>query len=1082
MSGNDKIGDFGEKIGGARKDLFSDEIRSRGLSYSDVGNWTEIEKDKYISKKYVWSPPDYQKLVDEGTSLRAAYFIKRVYDSLPAKPPNGSSESNRKGYIDTVTDIKERCAAIKTDSNIKEFAGNVRRDYDLYMSDWYYSERNSFGCFTGKFRKAITVSDSLYELDRDIVKKQFLYTDEQKVLSEYKILKYDGSNVSVDKEIDCMAIKRGASTYYSYRNDESFTNLSNWQKDSYFILDRRNRVVGINLSTVDEAKAFAVKFDKELADGAEKSKGKNRKTRFKPPQLDSIKRTGEDYRNSRDISGDDMLKDLGFRGGEFGNWENQNNRQHNLNMSYDAFRDLAKALGISDSDVSLGGELAIAYGARGRSSAAAHFEPDRNVINLTKTNGAGALGHEWGHALDYYLARNSGAKTVHLSEGAYKKDSPMFELMQTIKYRNGSFSDFYKDAKKMDRLHSKTDKGYWASDVELFARAFHCYVMDKLKPERSDYLCGLAETSSVDDKGNSVLTYPAGEERKDINEQFDKLIGDLKEKGLLHNIEKSKPQVLESSAAYRNVQNEYEQISFDDVLSANVTDKALREVRPTLFSIEQNGMRREYINGENSLFELLDTSSRQTPYLQLMKCGKEIGSDRYAEIQQSKDFRCSVDINLDEKTVTVYKVNGSFSEPDRTETNSSIDTYDLDKIKGLVNEIHSEASDRELRDKLLDERIGNCKSKDIALDAPESLEKDNEIMSGTPERSDALISKENPPLTEEKILEMAAKIQRNISENKRFSADLDKYLANPNTEIFPIKIGTTPNSLSIAGADPSLDIVINPSTVKKCMSEPDTHYHGHGLSAELMKLIPVELRNPTMIFKGSKSNSLVAITELKDYEQRGIMIAVSLNEMKNHHEVNRISSVYGRNNMTNYLKAQIEQGNLIAANKEKANEMLQTIGLQLPLEETFISFDNSITYSLDNVNYPQADLTKNIQSKETSELFSVSDSQKANPIKSAVKEEKNQVKIRCFSENDGVYRAHILHDGEKQWRIVRSEDGKLYVTTGSKRNNDLKKHYLNNEQADRFRDFVMNGVRTVENNASVNKSIPASAKLRIKKL
>lgn len=1082
MSGNDKIGDFGEKIGGARKDLFSDEIRSRGLSYSDVGNWTEIEKDKYISKKYVWSPPDYQKLVDEGTSLRAAYFIKRVYDSLPAKPPNGSSESNRKGYIDTVTDIKKRCATVKTDSDIRAFAGNVRRDYELYGSNWYYSERNSFGCFTGKFRKAVTVSDSLYELDREIAKKQFLYTDEQKALSEYNILKYDGSNVAVDKEINCIAIKRGYSTYYSYRNDESFTDLSGWQKDSYFILDRRNRVVGINLSTVDEAKAFAVRLDKELAGGAEKSKGKSRKTRFKPPQLEGIKRTGEDYRNSRDISGDNMLKDLGFRGGEFGNWENQNDRQHNLNMSYDAFRDLAKALGIYDSDVSLGGELAIAYGARGRSSAAAHFEPDRNVINLTKTNGAGALGHEWGHALDYYLARNSEVKTTFLSEGAYKKDSPMFELMQTIKYRNGSFSDFYRNSKIMDRLHSKTDKGYWASDVELFARAFHCYVMDKLKPDWSDYLCGLAETSSIDNKGNPVLTYPAGEERKDINEQFDKLIGDLKEKGLLHSIEKSKPQVLESSAAYQNVQNEYEQISFDDVLSANVTDKALREVRPTLFSIEQNGMRREYINGENSLFELLDTSSRQTPYLQLMKCGKEIGSDRYAEIQQSENLRSSVDFNFDDKTVQLYKVNGSYSEPDRTETNSSIDTYDLDKIKELVNEICGETTDRELRDKLFDERIGNCKSKDIALDAPESLEKDNEIMSGTPERSDGLKPKENPPLTEEKILEMAAKIRENRQEDKRFADRLNEFLKSNEKSTEFLYVGNTSNALAVSGANKDLEIVISPKTVAKCMAEPSEHYHGHGLNQAIMEQLPKELRNPVMIFKGSAENSLVAITELADNEQRRIMIAVSLSEKDKRHEVNRISSVYGRNNMNNYLQAQMTKGNLIAVNKEKANEMLQSAGLQLPLEETFISFDNSITYSFDNVNYPQADLTKNIQSKETSELFSVSDSQKANPIKSAVKEEKNQVKIRCFSENDGVYRAHILHDGEKQWRIVRSEDGKLYVTTGSKRNNDLKKHYLNNEQADRFRDFVMNGVRTVENNASVNKSIPASAKLRIKKL
>lgn len=73
----------------------------------------------------------------------------------------------------------------------------------------------------------------------------------------------------------------------------------------------------------------------------------------------------EDYRNGRDVSGDDMMDVFGFRAGEFGNWENDNDRQTNLNMSYDALKDLAKALNINDRDISLGGKLAIAYGARG---------------------------------------------------------------------------------------------------------------------------------------------------------------------------------------------------------------------------------------------------------------------------------------------------------------------------------------------------------------------------------------------------------------------------------------------------------------------------------------------------------------------------------------------------------------------------------------------------------------------------------------------------------------------------------------------------------------------------------------------
>jgi FtsZ-binding cell division protein ZapB len=40
--------------------------------------------------------------------------------------------------------------------------------------------------------------------------------------------------------------------------------------------------------------------------------------------------------------------------------------------------------------------------------AAAHYEPGRRVINLTKLSGAGTLAHEYGHALDHYLGWVSG--------------------------------------------------------------------------------------------------------------------------------------------------------------------------------------------------------------------------------------------------------------------------------------------------------------------------------------------------------------------------------------------------------------------------------------------------------------------------------------------------------------------------------------------------------------------------------------------------------------------------------------------------------------------------------------------------
>lgn len=48
---------------------------------------------------------------------------------------------------------------------------------------------------------------------------------------------------------------------------------------------------------------------------------------------------------------------------------------------------------------------------------------------------------------------------------------------------------------------------------------------------------------------------------------------------------------------------------------------------------------------------------------------------------------------------------------------------------------------------------------------------------------------------------------------------------------------------------------------------------------------------------------------------------------------------------------QIANGNVLAANKEKAEEMFHSIGKKYPEENPFISYDESIAYPLDSVKY-----------------------------------------------------------------------------------------------------------------------------------
>ncbi|BDQ35937.1 hypothetical protein SYK_02970 [Pseudodesulfovibrio nedwellii] len=115
-------------------------------------------------------------------------------------------------------------------------------------------------------------------------------------------------------------------------------------------------------------------------------------------------------RRTGDVEPQAFMDDFGFRAVEFGNWNNQTERQEILNHAYDGLMDLADVIGVPPKALSLNGDLALAFGARGQglSAAKAHYEGHYGVVNLTKMKGAGSLAHEWFHGFDHYLGRLDG--------------------------------------------------------------------------------------------------------------------------------------------------------------------------------------------------------------------------------------------------------------------------------------------------------------------------------------------------------------------------------------------------------------------------------------------------------------------------------------------------------------------------------------------------------------------------------------------------------------------------------------------------------------------------------------------------
>ena len=57
--------DFGEKIGGARKDLW----KNRDLIIDDLKHMNDREAEKFVKKSNVWKTPNYQAMLDNGTPL-----------------------------------------------------------------------------------------------------------------------------------------------------------------------------------------------------------------------------------------------------------------------------------------------------------------------------------------------------------------------------------------------------------------------------------------------------------------------------------------------------------------------------------------------------------------------------------------------------------------------------------------------------------------------------------------------------------------------------------------------------------------------------------------------------------------------------------------------------------------------------------------------------------------------------------------------------------------------------------------------------------------------------------------------------
>ena len=544
----DKIEDFGEVLQGANK---------HNYTFNEQLNDDIDVKAVPLSKSF--PQPDYEKLASEGADPRALAFMAQLRGEIKSKPRDarkverwshqvsaarhnakkllemgeGGSEfliqslqKSDKGrgdylkHLPLVLDIAKEIPA----KNIKAL-GDYKLEHTLYtlfrneknVNKWVVTDTKSKGGFggMGNMKHFDTSEEAVAHIKSQV-------TDES-IINGKKLAKFDVWTERGKRGVYFLGKKIGTGKFIELKQ----------------------------FPTAREAREYSNENNEELV--ALLKEKKKIKAHRRP---DNNPRVGDDHRKGVDATPEMFDEAFGFRGVQFGNWVENNKRQNDLNYAYDGLMDLAGILDIPSKALSLNGDLGLAFGARGKggeNAASAHYEPGTVVINLTKKMGSGSLAHEWWHALDNYFSKMDktklGSVTKHfITEGGrslgVKKDgkhqratSEDFGVRQEVYDAFTSLTKAIKNETKLAERSAELDKlrgkDYWGTVIEMTARSFERYVIDKLSKQgfESDYLANIVKESSTEaSKEVSDYPYPLAVEMDVVNKAYDGIFDILQTK------------------------------------------------------------------------------------------------------------------------------------------------------------------------------------------------------------------------------------------------------------------------------------------------------------------------------------------------------------------------------------------------------------------------------------------------------------------------------------------------------------------------------------------------------------------------
>ena len=985
-----KIEDFGEEIKGAAKHRYAQLAETLGKTLEDRDYFTQP-----LSK--VFPKPDYAKLVNEGADADTLAMIALYRSDIPAK-----TKLNAVKWVESVKSIRTSVAGMLEG---KVTAGR--------LAEWMEGRMPSRYADTWQLLRTLPPSQmdkaSAYRVVSGVYQAAGgkRYDPPQKL---YSLRNKDnkGSNLFFSESRDELLTKAKAwfaeleeksrakgdeKTAPSPDDKISFDVYRNTRSGDIFIAYGKNKMrVRGGFKSASDARKYIDSHRDELVRHVKEMREISREEQRNATNRD---RTGPERRKG-DVSPEQFSDAFGFRGVQFGNYVEGPRRQADLNRAYDSLHDLADVLNVPTKALSLNGRLGLAFGARGKGKAAAHYEPGEVAINLTKGNGPGALAHEWFHSLDNYFGRYDVSTDGKITSGGdymteaqragrvfkdgryvdaeYPVRQEVYDAFKGVMKAINS-SDMLRRSALLDEVRSKP---YWSTDVEMAARAFERYVQDKARTAgvENDYLVNIRK--APEHNTDNTWAYPTNAELDGgIRDAFDHLFSTLKtrktDKGVAFYSRKGVTRTPEGnliSDVNRSEEAKGSPVPQVEAVArgvmSGIKDSDLK-VRVVKSQKEAEALAGESFDGYGRVHAFYRPDKREIVLVaDNIPDGRTVREKLRHEIIHHAMEHVVTPAEYQTIIKTVLKTRDSDNATIRDAWRKVDASYGKESPEVQAGEFLAHMAEKQPNKfvaawervvalvKGVLRRTGLLKPtelNDIRLVRETIRTLGQRVREGyTPREDGAGASSQYSRSGKPDPFKVPE------GEGERYRDDLARMMKSLRSGAMTANIGRTPPVLRHLGA-PDLPLVISRDTVRKA-----TNGVKHVVPMDVIERLPELMHDPDAIYRSAtERNAVVMLLDAVDKNGDPVVSAVHMKATDKRIEINKVASVYGTKGGMNKANS-LDKAGLTLYRKEKlSRDNPQYSGLQLPKEE------RSYRGSVDKILYPE-DIRKGPYYSRTSSL------------------------------------------------------------------------------------------------------------------